>query len=471
MKIFRLSLAVGISLFVAGSVSAQTFRMSPLTISSGGGLSSSTSFKMTPTVGQALTGLSSSTGHRAAFGFWNQFEALRRYHFFSYHFFNNWNLMSLADTVSDYRKNALFPFATSAAFSFENNGYTIRDTLRNGWGYWLKVPQDTLISLIGTPVTSDTFEVQRGWNLIGSIGTSVLMDSIIEIPPGIVTSHYFGYWETYVVETTIEPGRGYWVKTDTLGKLVLRPSPQTPPALASASQNSELEGMNILSVQRESGGSNSNSSEQKLMFGKADLTQKSLDRYDLPPVPPAGALDARFSTNRFAELIPEKIDGPKEIPLLIQGNGDPLKIGWTLRDKTGLKYTLVEKNGTKILAQHKLLSDGSVTLRPNENSRYVLRVEQIPTQFSLYQNYPNPFNPRTTIRFDLPVAAMVTLKVYNVLGQEVMTPLNNEAMDEGQHSVEFDARNLASGAYFYRFSTNSIDSKSFHSIKKMLLLK
>ncbi len=464
MKIFKLSITLAMVLGAWGTASAQSFRMSPMVISSGGGPSSSTSFNMTPTLGQTLAGFSRSSGHSASFGFWYQVDALRHYHIFTYHFFNNWNLVSLADTVSDYRKTALFPFAISEAFSFENNGYTIRDTLKNRMGYWLKSPHDTVYSLVGAPISQDTFDVVRGWNLIGSIGTSTLKDSIVEIPPGIVTSQYFGYLETYVPETTIEPGRGYWVKTDTAGRLVLRPSSGSPVTLAKANSNPETQGMNVLSVQRATVVDKGNAPKQELIFGQGE--PESPGRYDLPPIPPAGALDARFASNRFAEFLPDKIDRPKEIPILIQGNGGPLELTWTMHGPALVKYTLLEKQEGKISARHRLSSDGAITITPGENSSYILRVEQVPVAYALYQNYPNPFNPTTTVRFDLPSAANVSLRVYNVLGQEVMIPLNNAAFEEGQQSVTVDAWNLASGAYFYR-----LQAGGFVQTKKMLLLR
>ena len=85
--------------------------------------------------------------------------------------------------------------------------------------------------------------------------------------------------------------------------------------------------------------------------------------------------------------------------------------------------------------------------------------------FSLSQNYPNPFNPTTNINFNLPVSANVSLKVYNLLGQEVQSLLN-EARSAGSYTVKFDARNLASGVYFYR-----LEAGSFVTQRKMTLIK
>jgi hypothetical protein len=90
----------------------------------------------------------------------------------------------------------------------------------------------------------------------------------------------------------------------------------------------------------------------------------------------------------------------------------------------------------------------------------------LPQVFSLGQNYPNPFNPATTIAFSLPAGTAVTLKVYNILGEEVAALLNNDVMPPGVHHVVFSARQCASGVYLYRLTTHQ-----FTGTKRMLLLK
>ena len=87
------------------------------------------------------------------------------------------------------------------------------------------------------------------------------------------------------------------------------------------------------------------------------------------------------------------------------------------------------------------------------------------TTFSLSQNYPNSFNPSTMVEYSIPQTAFVTLKVYNILGREIAT-LVNEEKTIGNYEVEFDGKNLPSGVYFYKFKVGD-----FIEIRKMVLLR
>ncbi len=89
----------------------------------------------------------------------------------------------------------------------------------------------------------------------------------------------------------------------------------------------------------------------------------------------------------------------------------------------------------------------------------------VPVEYALSQNYPNPFNPTTKINFALPKSGLVTMKVYDILGKEVAT-LVNEVKNAGSYTVDFNASSLTSGVYFYKVSVNG-----FSEVKKMLLLK
>ena len=88
-----------------------------------------------------------------------------------------------------------------------------------------------------------------------------------------------------------------------------------------------------------------------------------------------------------------------------------------------------------------------------------------PTKFALYQNYPNPFNPTTTIRYSIPKESRVSIKIFDLLGNEIMTLLDEEK-SPGNYEIEVDSKNLASGVYVYKLQT-----RIFAESKKMILLR
>lgn len=91
--------------------------------------------------------------------------------------------------------------------------------------------------------------------------------------------------------------------------------------------------------------------------------------------------------------------------------------------------------------------------------------EELPKEYSIYQNYPNPFNPTTNIQYEIPFDNFVTIKIYNLLGKEVMN-LINEFKKAGSYNISFDGSNLPSGVYYYKIS-----SGNFEQIRKMVLIK
>ena len=102
---------------------------------------------------------------------------------------------------------------------------------------------------------------------------------------------------------------------------------------------------------------------------------------------------------------------------------------------------------------------GVIGIEKRDNGKLIVK------DVKLFQNHPNPFNPSTTIEFDLPKSSEVTLKVFNVLGEEVTT-LVSDRLSAGSFSYEWDASNLASGVYLYR-----LQAGSYVETRKMILMR
>jgi hypothetical protein len=128
--------------------------------------------------------------------------------------------------------------------------------------------------------------------------------------------------------------------------------------------------------------------------------------------------------------------------------------------RVDVKKTDMERNGgVKITAK-----DPKIMATLNNHAA-------IPQAFALQQNFPNPFNPTTTIRYDLPRAVRVSLKVYDILGREVVT-LVDSRQDAGFKTVEWDGSAVPSGVYVYGFVAREVDGRTtFTAAQKMTLLK
>lgn len=158
----------------------------------------------------------------------------------SYNLSSGWNLISIPLTTFDKGKNALFPSAISSAFAFEN-GYRVRDTLKQGFGYWLKFSSPLVATLSGRLLLEDSINVKRGWNIIGSISYPIPVNTINTIPTGLIASDFYAYDPSvgYMAADTIKPGLGYWVKVKNDGKLILSATNSNHPA--AKSKNSFLQ--------------------------------------------------------------------------------------------------------------------------------------------------------------------------------------------------------------------------------------
>jgi hypothetical protein len=140
---------------------------------------------------------------------------------FTYYINKGWNYISLPLFVADARKEILFPTAISKAYTYERR-YVIHDILQVGKGYWLKFNSAQYITISGKPVICDTVNVQRGWNMLGSVIESTDPWELISIPPNIIIPGTFYSWDDPHIYISIKPGRGIWLRTYSAGKIILQ---------------------------------------------------------------------------------------------------------------------------------------------------------------------------------------------------------------------------------------------------------
>jgi hypothetical protein len=217
------------------------------------------------------------------------------------------------------------------------------------------------------------------------------------------------------------------------------------------------------------------------------LDPAATDGYDglpfedaLPPFSPA--LEVRFILGAF-----ESYTDIRNVPSFPHSDTDTLNLKWQLSTGTTANILTIGYNlpagvsmilstllgpspiltgqGSYDLTNANLLTQGNLyitytnVITDVENGNYQIN------SFNLSQNYPNPFNPSTKIEFSLAETQFVNLKVYDVLGREVTTLLNEE-ITAGKHSKDFNASGLTSGIYFY-----SIKAGDFTETKSMILMK
>jgi len=382
-----------------------------------------------------------------------------------YTFNASWNMVSLPlKPANDARRVTTFPSATSEAFGY-NGGYFIEDTLRVGRGYWIRFGSVQLIGLEGTPRTADTLPVFEGWNMIGAGSNSIAKTSVIQTPPGNVISNYFQFQNGYIAADSLLPSKAYWVKLAGPGTLILKSNENVPKETGTDATVEALHKLNTLTISDRSG------NRQTLFFGAPPSTSFKDEFYQMPPAPPTGAFDVRFASGL---LVAVGNDHRISETLQLQATSFPVTLHWSFKQQGVSALMFSDAVNGKILYRSESGTDGSFTITDPQATEIRFAAEMnpvLPEHFALKQNFPNPFNPSTSIVFDLPVDAVVTLKVYNLLGQEVIALHENQLYGAGTHTAVFDASHLGSGVYFYRCSAHGLDGREFMESKKMLLLK
>jgi hypothetical protein len=220
--------------------------------------------------------------------------------------------------------------------------------------------------------------------------------------------------------------------------------------------------------------------------------QIGLDRFDLyePPLVPGGvsvsfsSQDHKISKNLSKDIRPIAEDGC-EWNLQLKGKGgSKVKLRFEDLDQlpSGVELYLFDF-ASRLIRNLQQQPEIDVYLpKTSQTKSLILLVgdktfieehsdglQSIPASFALHQNYPNPFNPTTVIRYELPAAGKITLKIYNLLGNEVVTLEDKELREAGYYEQIVDLSNFASGIYFYRLSVSG--EQRFAVTRKMVYAK
>ncbi len=260
------------------------------------------------------------------------------------------------------------------------------------------------------------YRFNKRWNIV-SLPKNVTDASVANVFPTAI-SQAFGYNDGYHSMETLEVGKGYWLKFANTQYVSITGDSSTSTTIQ------VQEGWNMI----------------------GSLTGKMPTNY-ITSNPP-GIVTSSFYAYE---------NGYKNVDTLYPGQGYWVKVEQTGEFTMSL-YDIIP--GTQIRIVH-----SSEMPPPPPEMEIRNPKSEIPSQMKLLQNYPNPFNPSTSIKFEVNSSKLVTLKVYNILGEEI-AELVNKVMESGSHEVTFDASHLNSGIYFYRLHTIEVSIT-----KKMLLLK
>ena len=142
----------------------------------------------------------------------------------------NWNLVSVPVVLTDTKASDIYPNAIGSIYVYATGAYYTALQLSAGTGYWVKfAPQDT-VRYRGNYLQSTSVPVYQGWNLIGSLASTIGAGGMSTSPPGIVTSKIYGYNQGYFSVDSLYPGQGYWINVSQQGTLYLQSSRQSPAA-------------------------------------------------------------------------------------------------------------------------------------------------------------------------------------------------------------------------------------------------
>jgi hypothetical protein len=356
---------------------------------------------------------------------------------------NGWNLVSVPVTADDTDATAIHP-GTTNHFLYSGR-YETATTLEPGIGYWLRSPQPRTNDVCGERVAAPEIAIRQGWNLVG--GPAVTIDAAGVGGAASIESDFFEYAGGYRAAETLHPGRGYWVKAQTAGTLVLGPS-ASKNGTRKAPSRDEAASDRIHIIVKDADGKRG----VLYMVGSDDTG------FELPPLPPSEAFDLRFVNDRNAAVATEGAHVAQ-----IQGAKYPLTITASNLGDRSLRIT--DALGAGLVDE--VLSEDTGLSIAHPIDRFAVSLSEIAEAGAteLGESYPNPFASQTLVPFVLKEAGHVRLQVFDALGRPVATIID-EVRSAGRHEVTVQLPGAASGVYFVRMS-----AEGYQSTQRLVVLR
>lgn len=421
-----------------------------------------------------------------------------------------WNLMSIPLIPENPLASSIIgdDIAQYFLYKYSGNSYLPADTMSTGKGYWLGIETLTTIDITGSAIAqNDTSVLNAGWNLIASpfirnyqksliyfVKNDTLANPESAVTLGWIQNNYYAYEKTgsaYISKDTLSTWNGYWFAAlvDDLKMIFWYDSTTgNPPTEKPEEELINTENW-FVTITAEMNGKR----DDLLQFGvNSDATDDFDSKFDnaKPPISPvSGAIESYFEYSNWSPYFSKYLSdikasfaspqpGKSWIFKVRPTTNGVIKLNWAniiqqLPDEIKTEYSFF-LTGTGISSQINMLNLFEHQFEGTGNEVYTFVINSTLTNisdelnsysFMLNQNYPNPFNPSTRISYSLPSSSYVTLKVFDILGNEVAL-LINTIKEAGNHEVTFNAGNLSNGVYFYELKAGGM-----RSVKKLILLK
>jgi len=375
-----------------------------------------------------------------------------------------WNFISLPVRPVNTAWNVVYPHAINIPYFFSQNQYQQEANLRVGVGYFVKYGDSVDKNFTGSSFTSiqapydaikvypgdapdvDDPTISGGWNAIGSVSTPINITSGLQFTQfeksPVPTPDYslkYGVWgyntdNGYKEVSEILPGLAYWIKVNGTGYLKLTGgTPKSSVDINSSKQD-------ILSATSKLTIADNAQHVNTLYLTNNNTIDASM--FELPPVPPAGLFDIRFSNNLYlsnSNVSVVKLQGVAYPVLFTMDNPNT---NYVVTDAvSGKAYGTINKNNKSIIIDNTTF--GAIKIeKSNIVSNLAISV------------YPNPVNSISSVDFAVVENGNATLKLYNEVGNEVMT-LANGTYNSGVYSVSLNAATLPSGTYMLKLTNGS----------------
>lgn len=408
------------------------------------------------------------------------------------------NLVSILEPIFSKPDNTKW-----GVFRYQNGAYAEYpnvDSVVPGNAFWIFSTESHRIEFGKghslNPGESYYLKLSNGWHQVGNPFAFTIDWDEISVEDGD-SSDINGPWEwingSYELSDIIEPYKGYFIKNMNSGGDITLRIPPKESELSNRKLNKFINKSNSHSIRIIA-----TCGKAKDVFnyiGVSSIALKEWDKMDYVEPPPFGNYISLYFPHYEWDKYPD-IYSTDFRPPFDDGAVWEMELKTNLDDIVNLYFEGIETfpQNSEVWIKDELLNITqnlritnqflSAVIGPENPKKFkliignknfiedtILKNQLIPSNYKLYQNFPNPFNPVTTIRYALPKSERVTLKIYNLLGKEVITLVKNEQKAKGYHVALWDGRDeeglrVSNGIYFYKLQTNSFTDR-----KKMILTK